>query len=107
MEEGGTCARLASGFFYGLVMRTRMNPPRLLVLSAWFCAFGCGGATKSSTTALSPCPPCPEGYHCAADVMVRDLKSGRIVCFPSYCVAGPDPICEVDPGACKPRPTKP
>ena len=37
----------------------------------------------------------------------KDVKTGKIVCYPTYCVAGPNPICELDPGACEPRRTPP
>ena len=75
----------------------------LLCLSA----SACGGTSKSGAASPRSCPPCPNGYHCAADVMVKDVKTGKIVCYPTYCVAGPDPICELDPGACEPRRTPP
>jgi hypothetical protein len=41
--------------------------------------------------------------YCAADVMIKDSKTGVIVCHPTYCVPGPNPICEIDAGAC-PKP---
>lgn len=46
------------------------------------------------------CPPCPAGTYCASDVMVKDLATGKIVCYPTYCVPGPDPFCNIDPDAC-------
>jgi len=37
-----------------------------------------------------------------ADVMIRDLATGRITCYPRYCMPGEDEFCKIDPGACAP-----
>lgn len=65
---------------------------------------GCGAPAEPRVGGeAARCPPCPEGTHCAADVMVKDSRTGKIVCYPTYCVAGPDSICEIDPLACANR----
>jgi len=77
--------------------------PRLRWLTiAWLAS--CSHAAPESTSApRGQCPPCPEGFHCAADVMVREAD-GKTVCYPTYCVAGPDLICTLDPAACSTSP---
>ena len=91
-----------------VVMRTKMKPLLArFVVPVCLSALACGGTNESGAAPPRPCPPCPNGYHCAADVIVKDLKTGKIVCHPTYCVAGPDPICELDPSACEPRRTPP
>ena len=91
-----------------IAMRTRRKPT-VALFAGLVCpsVLACGGTNKSRAAPPPSRPPCPNGYHCAADVIVKDLKSGKMVCHPTYCVAGPDPIRELDLGACKPRRTPP
>lgn len=34
--------------------------------------------------------------------MIKDVKTGKITCYPTYCVPGEDEFCKIDPEACSP-----
>ncbi|MEZ4222546.1 MAG: hypothetical protein R3B13_16520 [Polyangiaceae bacterium] len=65
---------------------------------------GCSrGSDPQTADDVHRCPPCPARMYCASDVMIKDLKTGTVVCHPTYCLPGPDPLCEIDPEACAER----
>ena len=81
------------------MLRPRSTLPFIIAL-----LLGCAERVQPSVPDdTGRCPPCAEGTYCAADVMLKDSKTGLIVCHTTYCVPGPNPICKIDPEAC-PKP---
>src|SRR3954470_21951306 len=90
-----------------VVGRERMGKTTARAMLTVCIAVGCAARPPASgASASTDCNACPPGTYCATDVMIKDVATGKITCYPSYCVPGVDEFCKIDPESCARAPSR-